>query len=238
MDISVVRKAASFKFFKTWTSHDECRPLVLSSWQKPVIGSGMHKLQSKLLNVKNAFRVWNKLVFGNVQRQVKLAAAEFTRIQNLIDVSGLDSDLHTLELQAQLTLTRALNFEDQIWREKARNQSFIYGDRNTAYFHRIARIKSAFKPISMLHDGNVRITEPTTIEEHVLTYFQNIFGGVNNCVDNGLVAKVIPSLVSTEENAALIAMPLFEDIKNAVFDMNADGAPDPDGFGGHFFQHF
>ena len=72
----------------------------------------------------------------------------------------------------------------------------------------------------------------------MLTYFQNIFGGVNNCVDNGLVAKVIPSLVSMEENAALIAMPLFEDIKNAVFDMNADGAPGPDGFGGPFFQHF
>ena len=31
MDISVVRRAASFKNFKTWTSHDECRPLVLSS---------------------------------------------------------------------------------------------------------------------------------------------------------------------------------------------------------------
>ena len=167
-----------------------------------------------------------------------MAAEEVTRIQNLIDVSGLDSNLHTLELQAQLTFTRAMNFEDQFWREKARNQSFIYGDRNTAYFHRVPRIKSASKPISMLHDGNVRITEPTAIEEHVLTYFQNIFGGVNNCVDNGLVAKVIPSLVSTEENAALIAMPLFEDIKNAVFDMNADGAPDPDGFGGHFFQHF
>ena len=109
---------------------------------------------------------------------------------------------------------------------------------NTAYFHRVARIKSASKPIAILHDGNVRITEPTEIEEHALTYFQNIFGGVNNCVDNGLVAKVIPTLVSTEENATLISMPLFDEIKNVMFDMNADGAPGPDGFGGHFFQHF
>jgi len=44
MDISIVRRAASFKFFKAWTSHEECRPLVLLSWQKPVVGSGMHKL--------------------------------------------------------------------------------------------------------------------------------------------------------------------------------------------------
>jgi len=41
-----------------------------------------------------------------------------------------------------------------------------------------------------------------------------------------------------EENNALIAMPLYDEIKNAVFDMNADGASGPDGFGGSFFQHF
>ena len=156
----------------------------------------------------------------------------------LIDVSGLDSDLYTLELQAQLALTKAMNFQDQFWREKARNQSFIYGDRNTAYFHRVARIKCSSKRITLLHDGNVRITDPTEIEEHVLSYFQNISSGVNNCVDNGLVAKVIPKLVSTEENANLIAAPLFHEVKNAVFDMNADGAPGPDGFGGHFFSIF
>ena len=165
-------------------------------------------------------------------------ADEVTRIQNLIDASGLDSNLHTLELQAQLALTRAMNFQEQFWREKARNQSFIYGDRNTTYFHCVACIKTSSKTISLLLDGNVRITEPMEIEEHVLTYFQNIFGGVNNCIDNVLVAKVIPTLVSMEENAALMAMTLFDEIKNAVFDMNADGAPGLDGFGGHFFSIF
>jgi len=60
----------------------------------------------------------------------------------------------------------------------------------------VARIKTSSKLISLLLDDNVLITEPTEFEEHVLTYFQNIFGGENNCMDNGLVAKVIPTLVS------------------------------------------
>jgi len=76
------------------------------------------------------------------------------------------------------------------------------------------------------------------MEEHVVSYFQNIFGGNNNCVNNGLVATVIPSLVTEEDNARLAAMPLFDEIKDTVFSMNADGAPEPDGFGGHFYQHF
>ena len=72
-DFSFVRKIASFKFFKTWTTHADCRPLLLNIWKKEVVGSGMHRLQIKLLRVKDAFRVWNKSVFGDVQRQVKLA---------------------------------------------------------------------------------------------------------------------------------------------------------------------
>jgi len=35
-----------------------------------------------------------------------------------------------------------------------------------------------------------------------------------------------------------MVMPLFDEIKSDVFDMNDDGAPGPDGFGSHFFQHF
>lgn len=160
-DFSFVRKTASFKFFKTWTTHADCRPLLLNIWKKEVVGSGMHRLQIKLLRVKDSFRVWNKSVFGDVQRQVKLATDEVERIQALIDVEGLDTSLHAQELQAQLTLTRAMNCQDQFWREKSTNQNFIFGDRNTAYFHRMARIKSSIKPITLLQDGDVRITNPT-----------------------------------------------------------------------------
>jgi len=182
--------------------------------------------------------VWNKSIFGDVQRQVQLASNEVMCIQNLIDVSGLDSDLHMLELHAQLSLTKAMNNQDHFWREKARQQSFIYEDRNTAYFHRLAHIKSSSKPITFLQDGNDRITEPRQTEEHVVSYFQNIFGGNNICVTTDLVARVIPTLVSMEENNALTIVPLFDEIKNVVFDMNANRAPGLDGYGGHFYQHF
>jgi hypothetical protein len=84
----------------------------LKIWQQHIIGSGMQRLQLKLRKVKDAFRVWNKSVFGDVQRQVQLASDEVIRIQNLIDASGLDTDLHALELQAQLSLTKAMNIQD------------------------------------------------------------------------------------------------------------------------------
>jgi hypothetical protein len=173
----------------------------------------MHRLQTKLLRVKDAFRTWNKSIFGDVNRQIQLASQEVMHIQNLIDSSGIDANLHMLELQAQMTLMRALKCQDQFCREKARNQSFIHGDRNTAYFYRMSRIKSAAKTISLLLGDQVCIIDPNDIETHVVNYYQGIFGASNECIPNELVAQVIPSLVTMEENNLLTGMPLFDEKK-------------------------
>jgi len=41
----------------------------------------MTRFQSKLRNVKNALKIWNRTVFGDVDRQVRLATDEVNRIQ-------------------------------------------------------------------------------------------------------------------------------------------------------------
>jgi hypothetical protein len=45
-------------------------------------------------------------------------------------------------------------------------------------------------------------------------------------------------LVTADENDMLVRLPLRKEIKDAVFSLNGDGAPGPDGFGGHFYQTF
>lgn len=236
LEFSLVIRRSSFKFFKAWTTHDDCRCLVVEIWQKEVVGSGMHRLQDKLHRVKAAFKLWNKSVFGDVHRHVKLAYDEVNRIQLLIDSSSLTDELYDQELQTQLILTKALNSQDQYWREKARDQRFMYGDCNTAYFHRVAKINASSQHISFLQNGDERITTPAAIESHILSYFQNIFGTANNCIPNDLILRNIMLLVSPDENAMLMRTPLLEEIKSAVFGLNSDGAPGPDGFGGHFYQ--
>jgi hypothetical protein len=139
------------------------------------------------------------------------------------------------DLAAQLLLTKSLNFQEQLWKEKARDQKFVDGDRNTAYFHRVSRVRAATKSISFLQDGDTIITDPTAIMMHILTYFQAIFSMENNCVQNNLVTDTIPSLVADVENDMLLRIPMYDE---AVFSLNGDGAPGPDGFGGHFFQTF
>ena len=56
--------------------------------------------------------------------------------------------------------------------------------------------------------------------------------------DSSLIEEAIPNLVTDNINSMLTMLPSMEEIRNAVFNMNKEGAPGPDGFGAIFFQTF
>jgi len=80
VDSSDVNIVVPFKFFKTWTSHEDCRQLVSENWLKHVRGFGMERLQLKLKSLKHVFKQWNRTIFGDVERKVWLAVDEVNRI--------------------------------------------------------------------------------------------------------------------------------------------------------------
>jgi hypothetical protein len=173
-----------------------------------------------------------------MDHNVTSAIDEVHSVQALIDEIGITDALQQRDFEAQLALSKVLLQQEIFWREKARVNNFSFGDRNTAYFHRLAKIRSTSKPIALLHHEHGVITDATELELHIVNYFKGIFCGSNNCSANSLIQDCIPDLVSTEDNNFLTSTPSDAEIKLAIFSMNGDGAPGPDGFGGHFYQHF
>ncbi|XP_019432708.1 PREDICTED: uncharacterized protein LOC109339679 [Lupinus angustifolius] len=53
-----------------------------------------------------------------------------------------------------------------------------------------------------------------------------------------MVNNVVPTMITDTDNSRLSSIPSHDEIKSVVFDMNGDGAPGPDGFGGSFYQAF
>jgi len=68
--------------------------------------------------------------------------------------------------------------------------------------------------------------------------FWIISEGHKYCNPNILMYEVIPNVVTEKDNNFFTSIPLAEEVKIAVFDLNVDGAPGPDGFRGHFYQFF
>ncbi|CAL0306454.1 unnamed protein product [Lupinus luteus] len=227
-----------FRFQKMWVSHVDCRRLIRQTWGREVIGCPMYVLSQKLKLLKSDLRIWNKNIFGDVHQRVSLAKANVEAIQNCIQNSDPDTSMQDQEDLAQSELVQALLVEEMYWKEKSRLNWHSYGDRNTSFFHKVAKIKSVTNSISFLKQGARILESQEGIADHVLNHFTELFGSQNNTVPNSLISDVIPQLVTVEDNLMLTSLPSTDEIKGAVFAMNGDGAPGPDGFGGGFFQEF
>ncbi|CAJ2645220.1 unnamed protein product [Trifolium pratense] len=221
-----------------WSYHKDCFNFIKTVWSNQIFGSPMQILCKKLKILKDELKIWNKNDFGNIQNQVSNAVNKLNEIQQKIHDDGYTDCLMSQENLAKVELEAVLNMEEAYWHEKARVKWHNEGDRNTAFFHRTCKIKQAYKRISAIRIDDVITTEPDLITSHVVNHFQNLFTCDNAILDNGLIEEVIPELVTIDINSMLTLLPSLSEIHNAVFSLNKDGAPGPDGFGAFFFQTY
>jgi hypothetical protein len=218
--------------------HSDCRQVIADSWSNVVLGNPMHILSTKLKLLKNNLKIWNKNYFGTVNDLVSSAETNLQQVQAHIQQFGHTDSLLAQEKTAGAAYEDALNRQEAFWQEKARLNWHLEGDRNTSYFHRIAKIKTSTKYISSLQDGENVITDQGQLADHVVNYYQNLFCSNIALQDSLLAEEVIPNLISEEVNSLLTMLPSNDEIKSAVFALNKDSAPGPDGFGAFFFQHY
>lgn len=163
---------------------------------------------------------------------------ELDLAQKQIDDIGFNEELCNQEQSARLRLEFALHDQEEFWHEKSRLNWHLHGDRNTAFFHKLTKVRNVSKQITMLKRENTILTDPDELEPHIVSYYENLFKGDNACIDDGLVDEVIVPSVSRVDNLMLTNLPSISEVKEVVFSMNTDGAPGPDGFGAYFFQKY
>lgn len=238
MKREVKQFASSFKFMRIWSSHPNCKSIVQDVWNDTIIGSPMVVLSQKLKNLNNKLKEWNKSVFGHVNANVQAAMPQLEGVQQQIDTDGYSDLLMGQEKAAQVELEKALTFQEQYWQEKSRVQWHSYGDRNTQFFHKMTKLRNVTKQISQLKSGDLVLDNFKDIEQHEANYFENIFSRENEYSDNGLIEDDIPHSVFAADNVMLTNIPSLDEVKQAAFSMNSNGALGPDGFGAFLFQEY
>ncbi|KAK4381318.1 hypothetical protein Sango_2979500 [Sesamum angolense] len=86
-------------------------------------------------------------------------------------------------------------------------------------------------------DGLVQ-TDPNTISSVFVTYFQDLLGGdrTNRALDLHYLRPWARHILTEEEACALIRPVTVEEVKTAMFDIEEDKAPGPDGFSSGFYK--
>ncbi|XP_058073273.1 uncharacterized protein LOC131221988 [Magnolia sinica] len=110
------------------------------------------------------------------------------------------------------------------------------GDRNTKFFHVLAKDKIRRAGIShILDDQCQEITNLLDIKSAAISHFQSAFQA-DPSISHSDLSHIIPSLISANDNASLVAPPSIQEVQQALSAIPKDGALGPNGFTTAFFS--
>ena len=136
-------------------------------------------------------------------------------------------------------LAALLREEELKWYQRAKTKGLLEGDANTKFFHLVANGKHRKTRIFKLQDGDKEISGDVALKQHITSYYKSLFGSTEDptiTLDSSRVED-IPQ-ISSEENDLLTADFTMEEVKEAIFQMEQNKAPGPDGFPAEFYQFF
>jgi mannosylglycoprotein endo-beta-mannosidase len=132
-----------------------------------------------------------------------------------------------------------LREEELKWYQRSKAQFILQGDSNTKYFHNVANGRHRKKCIHSLLQDEGLIEGQDQLKEYITNYYKGLFGAPeegNFTLDESRTDDI--TQVTPEENNFLTAPFSMEEVSKAVFQMEHNKAPGPDGFPAEFYQHF
>lgn len=133
-------------------------------------------------------------------------------------------------------LMLAYKEEEMYWRQKSRERWLRLGDRNSKFFHLSVKANRARRYLSKLCDKNGQEQWSEAAKAEVaIDYFSNLFT-TSHPPSFEPVFQSMPTRVTETMNRSLTAEITKEEVREAIFSIQADSAPGPDGMTGLFFS--
>ncbi|KAF9597722.1 hypothetical protein IFM89_021209 [Coptis chinensis] len=148
-----------------------------------------------------------------------------------------ENEMLAMEIAEQeLQVENLLQQEADYWKQRSRTRWDKEVDRSTKYFHNLINMRKSKAMIREIQDAHgVTLKDQEDISRFIVSHYTEKFKEEEIELYVNLL-NLIPKLVIEEENKELPCIPIFGEIKRAVFGLCPDSAPGPDGFNGHFYQ--
>jgi len=157
-----------------------------------------------------------------------------------LDVEAEERDLSDAEREqlalARDSLSALLREEELKYFQRAKVKDVLLGDNNTRYFQMIANGKHRKKHIYFLEHGSEKIDTQADLQKYITEFYKKLFGEPEDSLLS-LDEEEHHDFqrVSNVENSILTAPFLEKEVKEAIFQMEHNKAPGPDGFPAEFY---
>ncbi|RVX21544.1 putative ribonuclease H protein [Vitis vinifera] len=217
-----------------WTS--DHWPIVLDTnpfkWGPTPFRSQVHE---EVTIFKAKLKDWNKNTFGMLKERKKTISDEIANIDAIEQEGALSSDLVAQRAIRKGELEELILREEIHWKQKAKIKWVKEGDCNSKLFHKVANGRRNKNFIKLLENERGLVLDSSeSITEEILLYFKKLYSCPPR--ESWRVEGIDWSPIS-EESASRLDSPFAEaEIFNAIFQLDRDKAPGPDGFTIAVFQ--
>jgi exonuclease III len=222
----------SFKFEAKWQLEDEFGGLVEKTWQGDNDGNpGLQLVQNKLAACQRSFSRWSCMKYGNADKIIKEKTKELEALQ-LNEGPEHWGEISRLKAEIEFIMEQ----EDTKWKQRAKQNWYQNGDRNTPFFHAWADHRRRINHISRIVDEEGWIwSKKKEIPKAFIEFYQKLFTsegtqGMEDCLAS-LEARVTPSM-----NDELMQEFTMEEVDVALSQMHPLKSPGPDRFSACFYQ--
>jgi hypothetical protein len=227
-----IRRPRIFRFEAEWETHKKCRQIIEEVWKDPSCDENpWRSLFNHMEGCKNNLLGWQLKDMGRPKREFEAKCKKLASLQG----EGYNPDVRQAS-ELQRELQGQLEQEELRWRQRAKMNWLVNGDRNSKYFHACANQRRKANTIKKIRDESGCIWETQAeIGSAFETYFKVLFssGGmveIEDCLGS------VEGRISEEMNESLVRPFVEEEVRLALFQMAPMKAPGPDGFNEGFFQ--
>ena len=177
---------------------------------------------------------WNKRVFGNVNKTLKLKQNLLQQLESLDLLHEPAEEIKAFKKEINEVMLQ----EKMMWNQRSRALWVKCGDRNTKFFHETASNRRRRNRIEGLCDKEgVWRENKEEVDGIILDYFKEIYS-TSFPVEFGSSLRVIDRRVSDDMNDSLLKEFRVEEVRRALKQMHPTKSPGPDGMSPIFFQKY
>jgi hypothetical protein len=215
-----------FRFENAWLEEHELQNVVTSSWRS----EERIEFLEKLNQCREKLEAWGKQMRLRFKKDIDQCRAE---LEAMRDAEAMQGDYLATRDKMSLLLAQ----EDAYWRQRAKIHWLQNGDSNTKFFHAMASMRKKSNKIWKLQAESGEVVDrQEELRSVAKAYFDTLF--TNNTGTSNSILNYVSGKINEQDNNMLLAPFLKEEFRTALFQMNSDKSPGPDGFNPAFYKRF
>ncbi|CAN0838702.1 LINE-1 retrotransposable element ORF2 protein [Linum grandiflorum] len=225
-----------WRFELMWHEHEDYHRFLEEVWNKDAGGfGGIFCLARRLKLVKESLKVWNRNVFKCVDSEIARILGLVADLDRVEEGNDWSEEGRLQRCAYKVELDTLWKRQEISWRQKSRDTWTRLGDRNTAYFHRVASHNRRRNFLGTINVEAVSFSGQTEVAAAIVSFYTSLY-------HDDSPSRPFPTIPFSRQLGPDASTPLIspfseEEVFRAVKCCAGDKAPGPDGLPMNFYKH-